>query len=136
VEISKLAGHQFKRDGRWFGEVDAFASRARILLLVSCKSVIQRAEYDRGDYAAVRNARTMLEAAAKSVSELAGYFRQHRDGGSEYDFTGFDTIVGVVVTPQVMFVNERLLSQESLPALRTYSGFDEFRHWLSSTVVP
>jgi len=130
VEIRKLIGHQFKKDGKWIGEVDAIASRANKLILVSGKSVIERAEYDRGDYTAVRNARIMLEDAAESVGKLARHFQSHPDGGSEYDFTGYDTIVGVVVTPQVMVVKEPLLSQESLPALRTYSGSDQFCDWL------
>jgi hypothetical protein len=128
--IRRLIGHHFKKDGKWIGEVDAFGSSDRTLLLVSCKSVVYTTDYDRGEYTAVRNARTILEKAVERFTELATHFAQFPDGGSEYDFTAYDTIAIVVVTPHVMYVTEPLLSQFSLPGLRSYSGFEEFRRWL------
>jgi hypothetical protein len=131
--IRRLIGHHFKRDGKRIGEVDAFGTSDRTLVLVSCKSVIYTAEYDRGEYAVVRNVRTMLEQAVTRFGELQAHFTRLPDGGSEYDFTSYQRIVSVVITPQVMFVREPLLSQESLPGLRTYSSFEEFRRWLETS---
>jgi hypothetical protein len=128
--IRRLIGHHFKKDGKAFGEVDAFAAQDRILLLVSCKSVVYTAEYDRGDFAVVRNVRTMLEEADEKFVGLAAHFTQNPNGGQEYDFTAYDLIAYVVVTPQIMFVAEPLLFRISLPGLRSYSSFEEFRAWL------
>ena len=98
-------------------------------MLVSCKSVIYTADYDRGVFNVVRNVRTMLEKAVERFAELEHHFTEF-PRGSEYDFSGYDKIVSVVVTPRVMYVAEPLLSQMTLPGLRKYSGFEEFRDWL------
>jgi hypothetical protein len=63
---------------------------------------------------------------------LTSHFTQIPDGGQEYDFTAYSTITYVVITPHVMFVTEPLLSRMSLPGLRSYSGFEEFRKWLAN----
>jgi hypothetical protein len=132
--IRSLIGHHFKKDGKQIGEVDAFGTSGRTLLLVSGKSAIYTAAYDRGEFSVVRNARTMLEKAAEKFTELAAHFTEHPNGGQEYDFTAYETITWVVVTPQVMFVTEPLLSQVSLPGLkRSVTQF--LSEWLSPTLL-
>jgi hypothetical protein len=131
-QIRRLIGHHFKKGKKQIGEVDAFGTLGRILLLVSCKSVVYTAAYDRGEYAVVRNVRTMLEEADQTFADLVAHFTEFPNGGQEYDFTTYDTIAYVVVTPQIMFVAEPLLSKLSLPGLRSYSSFEEFRAWLTN----
>jgi hypothetical protein len=130
--VRRLIGHHFKIDGKAFGEVDAFAAKDEILLLVSCKSLVYTAAYDRGQFAVIRNARTALEKGDQKFAELASHFTRFPNGGQEYDFTAYSMIAYVVITPHVMFVTEPLLSKLSLPRLRSYSGFDEFRKWLAN----
>jgi hypothetical protein len=130
--IRRLIGHHFKKNGKRIGEIDAFATLGRTLLIVSCKSVVYTAAYDRGEFAVVRNVRTMLEEADEKFAALVAHFAEFPNGGQEYDFTAYDTIAYVVVTPQVMFVAEPLLSKISLPGLRSYSSFEEFRAWLTN----
>jgi hypothetical protein len=60
------------------------------------------------------------------------HFTEIPQSGHEYDFTAYDTIACVVLTPQVMFVSEPLLSKISLPGLRSYSSFEEIRTWLTN----
>ena len=50
--------------------MDAFAAKDGILLLVSCKSLLYTAAYDRGESAVIRNARTTLERGEKKFAEL------------------------------------------------------------------
>ncbi len=133
ASIKRLVGHHFRIDGKAFGEVDAFAAKNRVLLLVSCKSLVYTAAYDRGEFAVIRNARTTLEKGDKKFAELANHFTRFPNGGPEYDFTAYSTITYVVITPHVMFVTEPLLSKMSLSGLRSYSSFEELRKWLADS---
>jgi hypothetical protein len=129
-EVRKLIGHHFKRNGKYVGEIDAFGALDRTLLLVSCKSVIYTAEHDQGVYSVVRNTRTMLEEAAEACAEMEQLLLQFPTNGQEYDLSLYDTIVSIIVTPHVMYVQEPLLSQTVFDGLRKYCGFEEFRNWL------
>ncbi|WP_422927618.1 hypothetical protein [Singulisphaera sp. PoT] len=53
LAIRRLRGHHFKKDGKRFGEIDAFGCLDDTLLLVSCKSVIFTTQYDRGEFASI-----------------------------------------------------------------------------------
>jgi hypothetical protein len=112
--------------------VDAFAVKDEILLLVSCKSLVYTAAYDRGEFAVIRNVRTTLEKGDQKFAELVSHFTRFPNGGQEYDFTADSTIAYVVITPHVMFVTAPLLSKLSLPGLRSHSSFEEFRKWLTN----
>jgi hypothetical protein len=132
--IKRLRGHHFTKDGKRIGEIDAFGRLGDTLLLVSCKSVIFTSQYDRGEFAPIRNVRTLLEKAVEKFAELEAFFAQFPSSGSEYDFTAYKRIRSVVVTPHAMFVADSLLFRECLPGLRSYSSFEEFRAWLGGSM--
>jgi hypothetical protein len=112
-----------------FGEFDALAVREGVGIIVSCKSILYTDQYDRGQFAAVRNVRSNIESAAARWEELLRHLRR-QPVGVNYDLSQLDEIVGVVVTPQPVFLEDPPLFDETLPGLRTCCSFEELIDWL------
>jgi hypothetical protein len=101
--LRELRRRTLRHNGISITDVDALAASGPTLLLVSCKSVPYTYEYDRGDYAAVRNVRTYIERADIEWQQRVEKLR-HAPRGDNYNFEGYE-IYGVVCTPFVVFVH-------------------------------
>jgi hypothetical protein len=84
-------------------DIDALGEFQGTLLIVSCKSTPYRAEYEAGDYRAVRNVRTMLIEALNDWLEVIEALNE-KLVGTNYDLRRFERICGVVCTPHVFYV--------------------------------
>lgn len=101
--LRQLRRRTLRHNGISITDVDALAASRSTLLLVSCKSVPYAYAYDRGDYASVRNVRTLIERADREWQQRVEKLR-HAPLGDNYSFEGYD-IYGVVCTPFVVFVH-------------------------------
>jgi hypothetical protein len=90
-------------EGKALTDIDALGQQDSTLLLVSCKNLSYTPEYDAGEYSVVRNARTTVENAVEFWDSIVETLRAN-PVGDNYDFSSYERIVGVVVTPHVFFV--------------------------------
>jgi hypothetical protein len=121
-----------RRAGRTVTDIDAVAARDGTLLLVSCKSLPYSEELDAGEYKAVRNARTLVEQARHRWDEVVTDLIAHPHGDN-YDLSGFNRLVGVVVTPHIVYTADPTTLDElfrDMPGLRKVSSVGELGRWL------
>lgn len=124
--LRELRGRTLRHNKRSITDVDALAVSGSTVLLVSCKSVPYTHDYDRGDYAAVRNVRTYIERADIEWQQRVERLR-HEPNGDNYNFENYE-IYGVVCTPFVVFVHRpqtRVIIQRTGRLLRATCGIGE-----------
>jgi hypothetical protein len=129
--LRELRGRTLRHNGRSITDVDALAVSGSTVLLVSCKSVPYTYEYDRGDYAAVRNVRTYIERADIEWQQRVERLRHERNGDN-FNFEDYE-IYGVVCTPFVVFVHRpqtRVMIERTDRLLRATCGVGELVSFL------
>ena len=118
-------------DGHSIGEIDALAYRDDTCLLISCKSILYTEQHDMGIYSSIRNtASTITDGIARWDRLIAQLMAN--PVGNNFDLSNVSSVVGVLVTPHVMYLPEPLVHRESLPGLRTYSSAGELIRWLQA----
>ena len=128
--LAALAGRTLRRkDGSAITDADAIGEQGRLLLIVSCKSVIYDAAYDAGQFAAIRNIRQTVSDAVQSWKEKITELTAMRVGDN-YDFSDFDEILGVVCTPFAPYTDDAAALEFVRPGLRAASSATELASWL------
>lgn len=130
--LRSLRGRALRRDGAAITDLDAVGARDGVLLLVSAKSRLYTALYDTGEHVQVRNAATTVEQAVGRWREVVAYLDAHRRGDN-YDFSAADHMIGVVCTPQVVWVPLGEATEEAAPGLRAASSAEELERWLAQS---
>jgi hypothetical protein len=110
-------------------DIDAIGERGKRLLLVSCKSVPFSDEWNRGDNAAVRNVAAKVDDAVAEWADRTTKLRR-MPHGDNYDFSGYEEIIGVVVFPSVPWTPTRSSVAEVLPGLRIAASAGELGKWI------
>lgn len=127
--LTRLRGVTLRRDGRHITDVDAIGSRGNTLLLISCKSAVYDADYDKGEYRVVRNAQSTVDLAVKVWREFIDDLR--RDPcGDNFDFSMLRDMIGVVCTPFVVYSSDADTLAEAVPGLRRCASAGELHEWL------
>ncbi|MBK7519389.1 MAG: hypothetical protein IPI75_04410 [Gammaproteobacteria bacterium] len=127
--IAALRGKHLRRDGAQVTDIDAIGEYESTILIVSCKSVVYDALYDRGEYGVIRNAAATVDAAVEHWENLIESFRS-TPAGDNFDFSRFANIIGIVCTPFAVFTsNDRSLSPV-VGSLRACASISELRAWL------
>ena len=85
-----------------FTDIDALGSLGSTLLLVSCKSLIYDADYDKGTYRVIRNAQSTVDEAVEYWRSIASDVRLN-PVGDNFDFSRFSTVLAIVCTPFVVY---------------------------------
>ena len=114
--IAKLARRDLRIGGRTITDVDAIGALRGTLLLIDGRSRPFSDQYNRGDRQAVRSAEA--DAIGKHASwqrKVAGFRSQPT--GDNYDFSGYQNIVGVVAYPFLPFISEGPATADVLPGL-------------------
>jgi hypothetical protein len=119
-----------KLGGQSLTDIDAIGASNGTLLLISCKSVALPSSYFEGEYNVVRNRRTQLEQDVDIWSRRVQSIRISRIGDN-FDFTQFDNIVGVVITPSPVYVEAPAAMNDVLPGLPATCSYSEFADWLN-----
>lgn len=105
--VSDLRGKTLRIGGASITDVDAFMETDHVLVCISCKKFELARPYDAGDYVSVRNVKSNIEAAVEDWAEKIAMLTANPIGDN-YDFSAFDRIVGLVVTPELAFVDSPL----------------------------
>lgn len=134
LQMASLRRRDLGNGKRTITDIDAIAEHDGQLLLVSCKSVVYRGAHDAGEYRAIRNAEDRVVEAVDEWRSKVDYFRRHPIG-SNYDFSRFTRIDGIVCTSSVFYVKEGLATQEALPGLLAASSLSELEYWLRLPTV-
>lgn len=116
-------------------DVDALGVNGKTLLLVSCKSSVYKATHDIGDYRAIRNSASLLDDAVRTWNRVTATLLA-RPSGDNYDFTGYDRVIGVVCTPGVVWVPIGQATAEVAPGLLAVSSLAELAQWTGSSSHP
>ena len=102
------------------------------LLIVSCKSIVYSERYDIGDYSTIRNAASTGKHAVDHWSKILDELRTN-PSGDNYDFRDVTSIIGVVCTPQTVFVERGVLECKAAHELPMLVSFDELGKWTRSS---
>ncbi len=124
-ELRESRRRHLRVGGERIGEIDAIGALDDRLLLVSCKSRPFSTEYLRGDYEAVRNTGTDAKSAVTAWNQVVAKITAERIGDN-YDFSVFNSIIGVVVYPFLPFVSDGTEFTFSTDGLHVLSSAHEF----------
>jgi hypothetical protein len=134
AELAALRGRPLRRSGLDVTDIDAIGVCDGELFLVSCKSLVYDAEYDRGTHRVVANAGETVDNA------VADWLRFITDldaapCGDNFDFTPYrGRIIGVVCTPFVVYSYDAETLAFVRPGLRRCAAAFEIRSWLDRDV--
>lgn len=112
-------------------DIDAIGERDGFLLLISCKSIVYSDRHDKGEYAAIRNAASDMQKYVKRWESVIENLERNPHGDN-YDLRSFKRFVGVVCTPQVVFVHRETLDRKALPNLFFVSSIGELADWIGA----
>jgi len=130
-ELRRLIGKDLRLpDGTVLTDLDCLAVRDSTAIIIDAKSPAAPGLRE-GNFAATRNARTMLEEARDLWDAKVSKLRAHPVGAS-YDLSGIATLVPLVVTPVPVFVHEDLLGPRVLGALRPVASLGELSVFLGA----
>lgn len=126
----EMRGRTLRRQGKALTDIDAIGERGSALLLVSCKSAIYDAEYDRGTFGVVRNIRIMVDRAVENWMEVIADLERN-PAGDNFDFSKYTKIIGVVCTPFVVYTESDLTLSRTAEGLRWCSAPFELEDWVN-----
>ncbi|MFL1802948.1 hypothetical protein ACJW8F_16340 [Plesiomonas shigelloides] len=113
-------------------DFDAIMVIGKSLIAISCKSILDNLDYDKGDYKTVRNITSSLE---KYVEDWRAKIKIINDNklGDNYDFSKFDEVIGLVVTPSVLYCNLTYRNELTIKGLYENMSSREFEAWINIT---
>jgi len=131
--LRRLRGKGLRVGGQSVTDIDALLVVGNQLVCVSCKKIELARSYDAGNYVDVRNATTKVEDAVREWADRVAALVAH-PVGDNYDFAHFDAILGIVVTPDLVYVESHealeAVKIDGLAQCRRYISFAELEHLL------
>lgn len=100
--IQSLRGKPLKKDSVLLTDIDAIGENGKTLLIISCKSIIYDDEYDKGSYKVIKNIQSTIDDAVLHWSVVQKTLIEC-PVGSNYDFSYYEKIIGIVCTPFVAY---------------------------------
>jgi hypothetical protein len=131
AELAPLRGRHLTLAGKRITDVDAIGESGDRLLLVSCKCRPFSLEWDRGEYATVRNVASAVDTAVAEWADRTERLKANPHGDN-YNFSRYREFIGVVVTPSVPWSPNPTSVAESVPGLRVAVSAHEFGDWLET----
>jgi hypothetical protein len=133
-DVAAVRGKTLRAAGQAITDVDAIGVSGDRLLLVSCKSLIYEGDYDRGTHRVVRNAEQTLNDALKFWRTFIERLRRE-PVGENFDFSGFQTVIGVVCTPFVVYSSNPETWKIIEEGLRACVSAQELVKWLQKPLA-
>lgn len=130
-EIAAYRGKTLRYKGKHITDIDAIGAKDKTLLLVSCKSVVYDSDYDLGKHSTVRNVRSTIDPAVDYWLNLMDFFRSN-PVGDNFDFSEFESILGVVCTPFAVYSSTEETLSFVAEDLRACLSSSELETWLSN----
>ncbi|WP_199459774.1 hypothetical protein [Vibrio owensii] len=131
-EVRALVGKQLKSNGKFITDIDSIFIVEDVLIAISCKSMPITEEYDRGDYVSIRNTTSNLSKYILEWKDKIEYINKNKVGDN-YDLSSFTNVYGVVVTPNVLYLDHEKLHQLPIDGLFNYMSVLEMESWLNKT---
>lgn len=129
--VALLRGRTLVRDGKHITDIDAIGETEGTLLIVSCKSTLYSGHYDIGDYRTIRNVASNIEDAIQRWRTILDDLRGN-PVGDNFDFSHFKNMIGVVCTPNIVFVDDEVLKQSAAVGLPITVSISELATWLGT----
>ena len=129
--LRALRGRPLRQNGKTLTDIDAIGVQGTTLLIVSCKSIIYDRNYDQGDFRVVRNTQYTVDQAVVAWNAVLTNLRCVPKG-ENFDFSGFDEILGVVCTPFAAYSSDERTLALIKPNLRACSSMLELNNWLAA----
>jgi hypothetical protein len=133
TNVRGLVSKTLKLNKKAVTDFDSILVHGKYLVAISCKSMLVNEEYDKGEYKAVRNTTTAIE---KYVEDWRSKMRIINENliGDNYDFTNFEKVIGLVLTPNVLYLNVSHRKELQLPGLFESMSSSEFIAWINKQV--
>lgn len=129
--LAAIRGRTLQRAGKAITDIDALGSDGDTLLIVSCKSSIYDREYDKGAHRVISNAQEMVDSAVSYWAQIVIGLRTN-PVGSNFDFTRYSRILGVVCTPFAIYSSTPATLEFVSGQLRACTSESELSAWLST----
>lgn len=129
AKIAELRGRPLRVDGAHLTDVDAIGQSGDTLLIISCKSVVYDADYDRGDFKVIRNTKATIDDAVAQWSSVIKAIKVSPTGDN-FDFSMFKRVLGVVCTPFVVYSDKPESLELVEDELRACASIFELAKWL------
>ena len=131
-EIRGLQRRKIKRlNGTVLTDIDAIGEKAQDLLIVSCKSKLFTSRYDDGNRSCVSSGIDVIEKAITKMNEVVDYIVNNKSG-KNYQFSNYKNIIGVVCTPNVLYVKIGECTRNVASGLPYYVSYSELERWLET----
>lgn len=115
--LGEIRGRTLILKGKKLTDIDAIGAQGDTLLLIQCKSLVYRDEYDMGETRGILNARATVENGLrewkKRIKEI-----EENPIGDNYDLSEYKNFFPILCTPQPIFVPMGECTEEVLPGLR------------------
>lgn len=134
AKIAELRGRPLRIGGAHVTDVDAIGQNGDDLMLISCKSVVYDADYDRGDFKVVRNTKATIDEAVARWSSIIETIEAHPTGDN-FDFSMFKRVRGVVCTPFVVYTDTPDSLEFVAAGLRACASIFELAEWLGLSIM-
>lgn len=132
AEHRGLRQRPLRINGQDLTDIDAIGSYDRTLLLISCKSIPYTREYDQGTHNSIRNAASTVDRGVELWVRIVGQLSANRTGDN-FDFSGYNRIVGVVCTPFAVYTSNAQSLSIAVEDLRWACSLEELIEFLEGS---
>ncbi|EMR44819.1 hypothetical protein [Pseudomonas putida] len=129
--IRALVAKPLKLGNKQITDLDAILVSGKTLVAISCKSLLVNEDYDMGDYRTIRNITSSIEKYVEEWRSKTTFINNNKVGDN-YDLSEVDHIIGLVLTPSVLYCNVSYRNELSLKGLYENMSSHELEAWLSS----
>ncbi|GAA0786058.1 MULTISPECIES: hypothetical protein [Pseudomonadati] len=130
--IRSLVAKTLRFKNKSVTDFDAIMVFGNSLIAISCKSLLDNEEYDKGDYKTVRNITSSIEKYVEDWRTKIKLIDENKIGDN-YDFSEFDEVIGLVVTPSVLYCNVTYRNELTFKGLYENMSSREFESWINIT---
>lgn len=130
--IRNLVAKTLRFRNKSITDFDAIMVIGKSLIAISCKSLLDNLDYDKGDYRTVRNITSSLEKYVEDWRAKIKIIDENKVGDN-YDFSKFNEVIGLVVTPSVLYCNLTYRNELTIKGLYENMSSREFETWINIT---
>ncbi len=113
-------------------DIDAAFVYNNTLILVSAKSYIYNAKYDKGNYRYIRNTRDKIEKDIQEWREKIRFLNKNITGDN-YDLSSYGKVQGIVCTPSLFFIGANYYKSKISCGIDEYQSAVELYRLLTSS---
>lgn len=128
-KIKALISRDLRFNNKKITDLDAIMIVDNVLLILSCKSILLTDDYDKGNYNAIRNTTKSIEKYVSDWREKVAFFNENPVGGN-YDLSSFKEISGIVVTPNVLYLDQQYRQELPIKGLFEQMSLLELEKWM------